>query len=354
MEKIKPYIRCVIFTAGIILLIAACNFCFAQTGYINYLLRDVNADETDYDTIVLGASHGRSAIDPNITDAHTGDNTISMSIPSETLKDSYYVLKEGCRNNDVKKVILDVDFQYWFGPQGQGHFQEAFIYNQVSWFSPQKWEYLFDNMSFLDIRNAISQRNTYQYTMQNVKSNINQKLSTDYEKHNIYSLSVSDAYGDYRGKGFFYRVDFPGNPGGIAYCQEMTERVYGEMQDYPVEYFKRIKEYCDEHQIELICVTSPITPTGVKLQHLDVASEKFEKFFSEQGVKYYDFNKTRMDILKRQDTDFSDVEGHMEGHLAEQYSEILGQVLRDHDNGTLEESKYFYDTFDQFYQAAGV
>jgi len=43
--------------------------------------------------------------------------------------------------------------------------------------------------------------------------------------------------------------------------------------------------------IELICVTSPITPSSVKRLGLDVVNEKFEKFFGELGVTYYNFNK---------------------------------------------------------------
>lgn len=49
-----------------------------------------------------------------------------------------------------------------------------------------------------------------------------------------------------------------------------------QKQSYPVAYFKKIKEYCDKNGIELICVTSPITPSSVKRLGLDVVNEKFE------------------------------------------------------------------------------
>ena len=91
--------------------------------------------------MILGASHARSAIDPAKIDSQADTVTLSMAIPGETLKDSYYVLEESCKNNDVKRVIFDVDYQYWFGPQEEGYFAETFIYNQFSWLSLTKWDY---------------------------------------------------------------------------------------------------------------------------------------------------------------------------------------------------------------------
>lgn len=123
--------------------------------------------------------------------------------------------------------------------------------------------------------------------------------------------------------------------------QTWEGRQFTKMQSYPVAYFKKIKEYCDKNGIELICVTSPITPSSVKRLGLDVVNEKFEKFFGELGVTYYNFNKARMDVLPREDNDYADKEGHMEGHLAEEYSQVLGEVIDKHIDGTLNMKDYF-------------
>ena len=112
----------------------ACIYISSGTNPAHYSL-NVNEDDENYDTIVLGASHARSAIDPAKIDSQADTVTLSMAIPGETLKDSYYVLEESCKNNDVKRVIFDVDYQYWFGPQEEGYFAETFIYNQFSWLS---------------------------------------------------------------------------------------------------------------------------------------------------------------------------------------------------------------------------
>ena len=64
MKKVLPYIKSLIFIVGLIVIIGVCDYCFAKTGYIHYILQHVNEDDENYDTIVLGASHARSAIDP--------------------------------------------------------------------------------------------------------------------------------------------------------------------------------------------------------------------------------------------------------------------------------------------------
>ena len=97
-------------------------------------------------------------------------------------------------------------------------------------------------------------------------------------------------------------------------------------------------------------MTSPITPSSVKRLGLDVVNEKFEKFFGELGVTYYNFNKARMDVLPREDNDYADKEGHMEGHLAEEYSQVLGEVIDKHIDGTLNMKDYFYDSFEELFK----
>lgn len=353
MKKALPHIRSLVFIIGLIAIIGVCDYCFAKTGYIHYILQHVNEDDENYNTIVLGASHARSAIDPAKIDSQAGTVTLSMAIPSETLKDSYYVLEESCKNNDVKRVIFDIDYQYWFGPQGQGHFAETFIYNQFSWFSKTKWDYLIRNCEFMDIRCAFTKRYVYcgPTDFSAIKKNIIQKNSEDYKTANIYSLDIkdTDSFGPYKGQGFFYRKNVEGEPQGEGYVQIWEGRQYADMEDYPVAYFKKIKEYCDKNGIELICVTSPISPSSVKRLGLDIVHDKFEKFFDEFGVVYYDFNKARYDVLPREDTDFADKEGHMEGHFAEEYSQILGEVIDKHINGTLNVKDYFYDSFEELF-----
>ena len=42
-QKIKPYIKCLIFIAGLIVIVALSDFFFAKTGYINYIIRQADS-----------------------------------------------------------------------------------------------------------------------------------------------------------------------------------------------------------------------------------------------------------------------------------------------------------------------
>lgn len=350
MKKAGPWIRVVGFIIGTVLLILLCDFAFAQTGYVRYVLSYFEKTSDNINTLVLGASHARSAIDPQKIDDVNGTNSFSLAIPGETVKDSYYVLEEACRSKNIKTVIFDIDYQYWMEPQGEGYFQEPFIYNQFEWKSPVKWQYMVQNMFNLDIRNALTKRNVYLCTPSAVVTNVKQKLSQEYKDADIYSLDVSDANGPYIGKGFFSRITSGGLPGGDAYVDGWIGRQNDGFDTGVVEKFRKIKKYCDDNGIELICVTSPITPSVMKKLGMEKVDEKFNEFFEKNNITYYNFNKARFDVLNRTDKDYGDKEGHMGGELAEMYSQVLAEVLKGHFDNTLDKSKYFYDTFEQMYK----
>ena len=109
MKKSMPWIRCAGFLVGLAVILGICDFCFAPSGYVRFILHEVNRKDTQYDTIILGASHARSAINPEYLDEELGTNTLNLAIPGETVKDAYYLLKDACESNDVKTVIMDVD-----------------------------------------------------------------------------------------------------------------------------------------------------------------------------------------------------------------------------------------------------
>jgi hypothetical protein len=342
-----------VFILGMVVIIGLSDFFFAKTGYINYILRQSESKEVKYNEFVLGASHAKCSIDPVELEAVSNNTALNMAISGETIKDSYYLLQELNRTNDVDEIVLDVDYNYWFGNLGEGCFAEAFLYNQYSWKSPVKWKYLAENSQYLDFRNAMTKRFVYQYTASGIKANVKQKLSEDYKDANIYSLNVQDMGGQYAGKGFF-AIDLPaGNPVGEDYVRKQMGIEKGVINPYPEKYFRKLVKYCKQHDIDLVCVTSPITPTSMQRLGVDVAYGKLTKMFNEMDVPYYDCNRLRFDVLSRKDTDYIDKEGHMGGELAHKYSKVLAKVLKEHRDGTLNESQYFYDSYEQMYKSMG-
>ena len=53
MKKSMPWIRCAGFLVGLAVILGICDFCFAPSGYVRFILHEVNRKDTQYDTIIL-------------------------------------------------------------------------------------------------------------------------------------------------------------------------------------------------------------------------------------------------------------------------------------------------------------
>ena len=101
--------------AGMILIM---DYALVPSGYIRYIIHETNNADSDdgYDNIIIGASHARSAINPvKLDEAGVSDNAFNLAIPGETVTDSYYLLMESDRNNNVKRVIRALEYYHQTG-----------------------------------------------------------------------------------------------------------------------------------------------------------------------------------------------------------------------------------------------
>lgn len=356
MKKLKPWITSAVFLVLLAVILKGCDFLFAQTGYVRFIINEAEKEETNYDTIILGASHCRGAIDPAKLDEQLGTNALNMAIPGETVEDSYYILKDVASHNDIKTVIFDVDYQYWMYEQPTAHFTRSFIYQQLR--SPfVKAEYLLNNRDVMDMRNVLATRLSWSISPSSVSRNVSMKTSQAYQDVTIESAYAENGFvegadGPYVGKGFFDRqgTEYGKLPPGADYVSTWVGRSDDALDENVKAVFKKMAEYCSDNGIRLICVTSPITPTIVETLRMDYAHETLTGYITgECGVEYYDFNDALMSFIPRSDCDYGDQEGHMGGKLAESYSESLGVFLKDAWDGNYDSSKYFYASFQSMF-----
>lgn len=109
MHNFKRIMRATAFIIVVIVLMNACNFIFAQSGYTRYIIHQVDNPGTKdgYDTVIIGASHGRAGVDPAALDEYgASDNAVNLCIPGAFIRDNYYLLREAAAHNKIKKVIL--------------------------------------------------------------------------------------------------------------------------------------------------------------------------------------------------------------------------------------------------------
>ena len=138
--------------------------------------------------------------------------------------------------------------------------------------------------------------------------------------------------------------------GGADYIDLWVGRDNAGVDVNVSEQFGWINDYCKENGIELICVTSPIAPAAMQKLGMGKVHDTLQKAFDELGLKYYDFNKALMSFVPRDDIHYGDLEGHMGGALANTYSQAFAKLLKDAQDGEIQESDYFYASFDEMYQ----
>lgn len=325
MHNFKRIMRAAAFIIVVIVLMNACNFIFAQSGYTRYIIHQVDNPGTKdgYDTVIIGASHGRAGVDPAVLDEYgASDNTVNLCIPGAFIRDNYYLLREAAAHNKIKKVILEMDYQYWCNYKG-GEFIETAVYSHLP-LSTRKIDFIWNNLLDKDFRTTFVNKNSWVSDFSGIKSNIKLKMSKAYRDYDISAVIDKDAYGEYKGKGFYYRTQRAEDKGQF----EPFAWDENDVGKTPLKYFQKIVEFCKKNNIELTCVTTTITPKAA----LDGVSEETGRWFanlcSQNGVRYIDFNLVSLDELERTDDDFADWEGHMMGWMAEKYSEVLAKVIR--------------------------
>ena len=110
--------------AGMILIM---DYALVPSGYIRYIIHETNNAGSDegYDNIIIGASHARSAINPvKLDEAGASVNAFNLAIPGETVTDSYYLLMESDRHNNVKRVIRALEYFHQTGKKISEHNEE--------------------------------------------------------------------------------------------------------------------------------------------------------------------------------------------------------------------------------------
>lgn len=334
------YIRVVVFAAVIAGLVKCMDFAMMPSGYIRYIIHEAGNSNTEegYDCIVLGASHGRSSINPEYMIQYGyASNPLSLCIPGESVVNSYYLLKEACRSNNVKKVVLEMDYQYWTNDEARdSEFGDLFEYIQLP-MSDVKLEYIRNELMDKDFRTLYFKKLAYTSDFGEVRDNIKTKLTKAYRDYDFSAVKVMDANGPYMGRGFFYREKIEAK--GTFWVADWSE---DNISNKVVLYFQKIVDYCRENNIELTCITEPITPTAVIKGPSESANTYLKEICDKSNVRYIDFTLIKPEILSVSDDDFCDWEGHMYGELAEKFSDVLAQAL------VQGNSEWFYSTYAQY------
>ena len=105
----------------------------------------------DYDTLIIGNSHGQCGIDPVALEQFGGMHAINAASGNEFVIDAYYLVRLAAQSTDLKTVIYEIDSAYWMLDEAE-NCELVKVYHE---FPPSKLKFRQDRFS---ARNEIVRR----------------------------------------------------------------------------------------------------------------------------------------------------------------------------------------------------
>lgn len=334
----RTFRRILGFVIALILSIGIMSFLLTPPSGIRVLLNE--AKKGDYSVLIMGQSHAECGYNPYIISDGLNEKTVSVARRITPINNIYYILQEANVDGKYHTVILDIDPYYWRLDQTRDAGTDMNLMSHLSgtrlyhYFREAIWPERFIRL-FCD----------YQLTWENIlkiDDCVSAKINRDYIDNKDDAMQVvnrylkSDNAFKYEGRGFLRGVDRAAELGWELWQFE------GDVEPDNIYDLTRIKQYCDERGIRLICVQSALIPTRLRQQNMGDVHDYFTELLDSMGIEFYDFNYARWEYLYRSDMDYVDADGHMMGDIADRQTALLVDVLKSDDS-----KQYFYDSYDE-------
>lgn len=337
--------KAVLLASGFVVLAVALNslfnFLLVQPGLARTIFYECRQNNNE--CIILGASHGSYGLSSQEIQTELGQNTLNMCMGGEYMCDAYYVLKYAIRHNQVKTVILDIDYQYLINQH-----DESILFNSVYHAYPNsigKLGYFGAKMAREEYRGTFLRWTNYWQCYYMVGKTVKKKMSDAYKNYSAEVVSMNP-YDTYQGKGFIYRSSEYKKSSTSCLAWDESKVDSGECS-----YIRKIAALCKKNNIQIVFTTVCQDPETIAAQAAKFADADryIRNLASALEVPYLNFNTLRFEVFDRDAQDFYDREGHMYGEAAKQFGGIFGSAVRETLNGTLTESDYFETDLKKLY-----
>ena len=334
----RTFKRILGFVLIFVLSVAILSFLLTPPSGIKILLNQ--AKEGDYDVLIMGESHAECGYNPYIISDGLDVKAVSVARRITPINNMYYILQEANVDKKYKMVILDIDPYYWRLDQTRDAGTDMNLMPRLTgmrryhYFREAIWPDRFIRL-FCD----------YQLSLENfekIPNCVRAKFDKDYIESNDSGMNAvnrylkSDTAFRYEGRGFLRGVDRAPDLGWEDWEFD------GRVEQDNIDSLDRIKQYCDENGIKLVCVQSALIPSRLKTQNMGDVHYYFATMLGERGIEFYDFNYGKWEYLYRTDLDYVDADGHMMGDIADRQSHLLVDVMKSDNPG-----QYFYNSYDE-------
>lgn len=324
--------RLCLFLAVNLLVVFAMNFILTDPSIVAIYLEDIK--ENGYDTLIIGTSHGETGFDPFLMSEELDAKVFNASRRLMPVPDLYYLLKTANRAGTLRTVYYELDPAYWNSVQSVKTHDDTCMLRHAG--LGDRIEYA---AKYLLGENYNYTLFPYTFDMQTIRKApgivksklLLRDLPPDERIRGVYRfLNISKNF-DYMGRGFRY---------GLAQdpaADETFEPLFFSPDAVAPEYlaaFEDMVRYCREENIRLVCVVSALPQKRLIEENYPDAHAYFADLCSAQGVDFYDMNDLLPNLLPRTAKDYTDLDGHMMGELAQRQTQLLIDIEKAEDKAS--------------------
>lgn len=346
MRNSKIMLKAVAFTLLLCLLLGLVSYFLEPPRTTSRVLMHEFYEQAQIDIAVVGASRFRRGIDPAVLDETLGGNTFMVSFGSQTPVDTYYILKELYKQHTPELVVLDMSYKSFSGEKLAP--PSLFILPEFR-FSSDKLLYMLNTVSPKDYPSVFfpvlsdANREILLLDSFNVLDNFEEKQSELYQNYD-YSYA-SNSVSTYGGRGYLYSSESfaEGNVGNIVNATWKESSVDPSM----LRFYEKTLEMCQKKGSQVVIIDMPLPFAGMTSQKGYAAYESYVRTFAKRyDVPFFNFGYLKTEVFDRSDSYFYDRK-HLSQAGSQAFSPILAQALDEYMQGTLDEGKYFYASYEE-------
>ena len=327
MRIFKKILPC---AAGICLFLAINTLlCFLIIPYQFTRVKVHHIEEDEIQDLILGSSHGASALDPSALTAETGRSCYNGAAGGQYACDNYYLLKDARRNHNTERVIYEYDPSYWLRHDSMNA-NARYLQSVMEW-SPVSLAYFRDLCLGADLRYALMPWFLYDIKTQEMSGRVELKLSDSYRTYG--TALFTDSVQAFEEDGMIALADSSNGSREIPVLSYGPETEKTEREQW--KQFERLLEYCERNGIDLVVVTTPV-PESTYLANESFYREshdKMSKLADQHHFSFLDYASSSLaegcegrDFLW-EESSFSDAEGHMRVTPAKAFSALFAKHL---------------------------
>ncbi len=341
------------------------NYIYVPRESYEKVLFESYYEQDNIDNIFMGSSHVYCDIDPYLLDEINGQNNFNMSSPCQRWDDTYYLLKQANKENDLKHVYLECYYmdlavnRVWDSKLGD--YKNVDFMNDIAnyawpWrltremkYSINRFAILFNSSDkdhvmetifpFLRYRGNLFDWNNISSTIINKRMMKDEKTFTRYGKDasgNSYKIETLPK-GVERSSGRFlsdaekkYKIKF-----------DLSRQLLGPESE---KYFRKTLAYCKQHNLPVTLFISPIYDVQLlSTTDYDNYVNSVKYIADEYGVELYDFNMIKDEYLDIKHGEYFNDMDHLNVEGSKLFTRTMWDIVNDDVDG--HNGDMFYATY---------